>query len=130
VQSPLASPPLKRIGRWTARKVHGDRRSAQGYLLTRSHYLDEAQEWRVGQGYLGMLALPVFPLVFLYVQTVHVRTGYWVGRRHVLGHWSDLPADLKILIPLLFAAQLIGLLSAARTLLIWRGAGSRDELGE
>ena len=130
MMSPLALPPLRRLGRWTARKVHGGERSRDGHLLTRRHYLDEAQEWRVGQGYLGMLALPVFPLILVYLQTAHFDTGYWRGKRRILGHWSDLPTDLKILIPLAVACHLVGLASAIRTILIWRGVGSRQEIGE
>lgn len=130
MQSPLAIPPLKRVGLWMARKVHGNRRSSQGYLLTERHYFDEDQEWRLGQGYLGMAGLPALPIVFLYVQTIHARTGYWSGRRHFLGAYSDLPTDLRILIPLLFVAHLTGMVSAARTILLWQGVGTRDEIGE
>lgn len=128
--SPLALPPLKRIGRWTARKVHGNARSAQGYLLTKSHWIDEDQEWQLGQSYLGMLGLPVFPIVSVYLQTVHLHTGYWRGNRHVLGHWSDLPLDLKILLPLTFICHFAGLVSAVRAILVWKGVGSRKDLGE
>jgi hypothetical protein len=113
-----------------ARKVHGNRRSSHGFLLTHRHYLHEDQEWRIGQGYLGMLALFALPILFAYVQTMHFHTGYWSGSRHHLGYWSDLPADLKIAIPLVFVAHLTGMLSAARTILLWQGVGTREELGE
>jgi hypothetical protein len=63
IQSPPAFPPLAALGRWAARKVHGNRRSSEGYLLTRARYVDEDQEWRLGQCYLGLLGLPLFPPV-------------------------------------------------------------------
>ncbi|HEX8482890.1 MAG TPA: hypothetical protein VF650_13390 [Allosphingosinicella sp.] len=81
-------------------------------------------------GLSGNARAASLPIVFVYVQTVHFHTGYWRGRDHVVGHWSDLPIDLKILIPLMFAAHLIGLASAARTILLWKGVGTRDEIGE
>jgi hypothetical protein len=130
--SPVAAPPLAALGRWAARKVHGNCRSAEGHLLTRTFYVDEDQEWRLGQSYLGLLGLPFFLLAFAYVQSAHRDLGYYTrgGRRHVLGHWANLPLDLKIIIPLTVIAHLVFLASCIRLVVLWQGLGWREELGE
>jgi hypothetical protein len=130
--SPLALPPFAALGRWAARKVHGNARSTEGHLLTRTAYIDEDQEWRLGQAYLGLLGLPVFLPCFLYVQSAHRDLGYYRRSRHVhvLGPWADLPLDLKIIIPLMAIAHLVFLASFARLILVRQGLGSREELGE
>lgn len=128
--SPLQIPPLEGLGRWAARKVHGNRRSSQGYLLTASAYIDEDQEWQLGQAYLGLLALPLDLLCFAWVMWAHPHLGYVRGNRRVIGHWADLLPDLRIVIPLLVIAHVVFLASAFRAVLIWRGLGSREDLGE
>jgi hypothetical protein len=48
MMSPFGIPPLALIGRWMTRKVHGNRRSIDGYLLIGKYYADKEQEWRLG----------------------------------------------------------------------------------
>jgi hypothetical protein len=133
--SPLAIPPLPWLGRWATRMVHGNKRSSQGYLLTKKRYLDEDQEWRLGQAYLGLLGIPLFLFMFPYVAIVHRNTGYYGPSRHGamahhLGFWSDMPLDLKILLPLTVVWHFTAIASIFRVALVWGETGTRDEIGE
>jgi hypothetical protein len=121
---------LPQLGRWAAQLIHGKERSPQGHLLTKKHVIEEDQEWRLGQAYIGMLGILYLIFLFLYVGLFHHDLGYWVGRKHHLGRWSDLPLDLKILIPPLFPIHLIAILSFGRAIVVWNGIGSRTELEE
>lgn len=95
---------MKALGRWATRKVHGNSRSRDGYLLTKRHYLDDDQEWRLGLCYVGLVfSFLGIAAISLYVNIAfaHLRTVV-SGRSTIrLGHWSDLSADMKLLIPLL-----------------------------
>ena len=61
---------------------------------------------------------------------MHRHLGYYRGRRHVLGFWSDLPLDLKILVPLAFAGHLVAFASVIRLVLVRQELLTREELGE
>lgn len=102
------------LGHQTTRLVHGNRRSNEGELMTRRHYLTAEVEWRLGQTYLGLLGLLALPLGGLYIETFARDVGRYSHGRHYLGHWNDLPSDLRIVIPLMFIAHIIGMVSAVR----------------
>ena len=122
---------LKSLGRWATRLVHGNRRGMTGLLLTRHHYLEDEQEWRLGQSYLGLLGFAVFLAIWLYVWIAYADAPR-VGKRIHLGHWDQLGLDLKILLPLAVAGHLFGMVSAVRAWLVWQEIAmqSRAELGE
>jgi hypothetical protein len=117
--SPLALAPLPALGFWAARKVHGDLRSSEGYLLTSRHFIERDQEWRLGQAYLGLLGLPLFVLIAAYL-----------GIRGEEGHWSDLSLDARILYPLAFLSHITGFASVIRLHLLRGQLGLREDLGE
>jgi hypothetical protein len=127
--SPLRLPPLVWIGKSITQKVHGNLRSKEGYLLTKTHFIEEEEEWRLGQAYLGLLGLPLYVAIWFCVQHLYEDVGYWEGNRHVLGHWSNMPSNLRILIAIDIASFLIGFVSIFRTLLVWTQIGRREDIG-
>jgi len=126
--SPFAIPPLPRLGRWMTQKVHGNVRSAEGFILTKNSYIDPDTEWRVGQAYLGVAGLPIYVSIWFYVYFAHRNTGYWVGHRHYIGPWADWPIDLKILTPIAILGFLFGMGSIIRLFILWSQFGSLDEI--
>lgn len=126
--SPFAIPPLPQLGRWMTQKVHGNVRSAEGFLLTKNSYIDPDTEWRIGQAYLGVAGFPVYVVIWFYVYFAHHDTGYWVGHRHYIGHWANWPLDLKILTPIAILGFFVGMGSIVRLFILWSQFGSRDEL--
>ncbi|QAY77792.1 hypothetical protein [Sphingosinicella sp. BN140058] len=129
--SPLAIPPLPAIGRWAARKVHGNRRSTDGYLLTERHFIDEDTEWRLGQAYLGVLGFPLFFIDLLIVRIFfgHLAERHSDGALH-FGFWSDLVWQLKLLFPLAVIFHIGGMASIVRLFVVWGQLGLRSDLGE
>ncbi|HEX4847047.1 MAG TPA: hypothetical protein VFV30_02790, partial [Novosphingobium sp.] len=92
----------------------------------------------LGQSYLGLLGLLALPLSGLYLDEFHQTTGYFysytdiLGRRVAeqrLGFWSDLPTDLKVILPLTAVLHVVGLVSAARCLLVRRELLPAGEAG-
>lgn len=119
--------PLVPLGRWAARLVHRAKDTTDGGLISRRYFIPEDVAWRLGQAYLGMLGLLALPLTWQYLNAFHQNTGtvrysYDVfGRRvgkHYLGFRSDLPLDLKIILPLTFVLHVIGIVSFIRWLLV------------
>ncbi|MGC1470676.1 MAG: hypothetical protein WA793_14975 [Sphingorhabdus sp.] len=102
------------LGRQMTRLVHGTKRSPDGGLLAKRYYLTEEVEWRLGQTYIGLLGFLALPLGGLYIEIFAEHVGYHRGRRHYLGHWAELPLDLKFVIPAIFIGQIVGLISAVR----------------
>ena len=109
---------LKALGRRVTRLVHGDRRSASGLLLTRRYYLEDDQEWRLGQCYLGLLGLPFFVIAWVYVRIAYADAPRY-GNKLILGHWSQLGLDVKILLPLMIIGHLAAMASFIRIFLVW-----------
>jgi len=62
---------LKRLGRRATAAVHGRSRSRSGLLLARDFHIEEDQEWRLGQSYLGLLGVPFFFAACLYARIAH-----------------------------------------------------------
>jgi hypothetical protein len=108
---------LKALGRRATRIVHGDRRSSGGLLLTGSYYLEDDQEWRLGQSYVGLLGFPFFALAWTYVYFAYADAPRH-GHRLDLGHWSQLGPDVKILLPLMIIGHLGAMASAIRLFLV------------
>jgi len=122
---------LKALGRWATRRVHGNRRSAGGLLLTRLYYLEDDQEWRLGQSYLGLLGFPLFVIGYLYIRIAYADAPRH-GNRYVLGFWSQLGPDLKILLPIMVAGHLLAMASFIRAILVWSEIRQqpRPDIGE
>jgi hypothetical protein len=115
--------PLVPLGRFATRLIHRARECPDGSMVSSRHHIPEDVAWRLGQAYVGLLGLLSLPLAWTYVEAFHQGTGYYhyyhdiLGRRlasHRLGFWSDLPTDLKIIMPLTFVLHTIGLFSAIR----------------
>ncbi|HEX8643777.1 MAG TPA: hypothetical protein VF702_07665 [Allosphingosinicella sp.] len=51
------------------RGILGAERSADGLLLTKRHYLEPDQEWRLGLALLGLSGLPIAAAIMVYLQT-------------------------------------------------------------
>jgi len=122
--SPLRFPPLYDLGLWVTQRVHGRRRSSQGYLLTAKHYLTSDDEWRLGQSYLGALGLPLYGLIMFYVAAVHPDVGYEDEGGWNLGPVDDWPVDMKVLVPIAVVALIVSLLSLTRLFMVWRALGA------
>jgi hypothetical protein len=124
-------PMLKRLGLRVTALVHGRRRSRAGLLLTGRSYIEPDQEWRLGQSYLGMSGFAVFVLGLAYLGIAHADTPMR-GHRHVLGPWSQLGLDLKILLPIMVVCHLAAMASCVRAVLVWQeiNAQDRDDIGE
>ena len=111
---------LKRLGRRATAVVHGRLRSRSGLLLTGDHYIEEDQEWRLGQSYLGLVGFP-----FLIASWLYVRIAYWglprsPGHRHSVAiRWDQMGWDVKLLLPIMVAWHLIAMASALRALNVW-----------
>jgi hypothetical protein len=122
---------LKALGRRATRFVHGNRRSAGGLLLTRDYYLEEDQEWRLGQCYVGLLGLPFFALAWTYVYFAYSDAPRQ-GHKLILGHWSQLGLDVKILLPLMIIGHLTAMASFIRLFLVRAEIAQqpRSEIGE
>ena len=122
---------LKALGRWAAQRVHGNRRSAGGLLLTRRYYLEDDQEWRLGQCYLGLLGIPYFVLAWIYIGIAYAHRPR-VGNHLILGSWSQLGLDAKIIIPIMFVWHPLAILSFVRIFWVWGeiSAQPRAEIGE
>ncbi len=72
----------------------------------------------------------MFVSSYLYVQIVHWNTGYHRGNQHIIGHWSSMPLDLKILLPLVVVWHFAALAPFFRLAIVWGEIGPRDEIGE
>lgn len=59
----------KALGRRVTRGILGAERSADGLLLTKRHYLEPDQEWRLGLALLGLSGLPIAAAIMVYLQT-------------------------------------------------------------
>ncbi len=112
--SPLRWRPLVVLGRKIAQLVHGNKRNDQEELLTTRYCLTDEVEWRLGQTYLGLIGLLALPLGGLYIEIFSEDVGYHAQGRHYLGHWGDLPADLRIILPLMFLDTMVGMASVVR----------------
>lgn len=123
---------LKRLGRWAAGKVHGSERSSEGYLIAGEHYLLEEQEWRVGLCYLGLFGILIFAVIITYMIMAYDHYPRGRGNRIILGEWSELPLELKILMPLAIGSHLTGMGSAMAAWVMWLGvrAQLRSDLFE
>ena len=110
--------PLLPLGRWAARLIHRAKDGPDGSLMSRKHIIPGDVAWRLGQAYLGMLGLLALPSAWAYVKAFHQDTGYQLGNWHVLGFWSDLSLDLKIVMPLTFILHVIGVVSFIRWALV------------
>lgn len=108
---------LKALGRRATRLVHGNLRSASGLLLTRYNYLEDDQEWRLGQSYLGLLGFALFVLGLVYLRIFYAHVP-GQGHKYILGHWSQLGPDLKILLPLMVVSHLTAMASFVRLMLV------------
>lgn len=122
---------LKWLGRRMTRLVHGNRRSAGGLLLTRDHYLEDDQEWRLGQCYAGLLGIPAFVCIWFYIRIAYADAPR-LGNKLVLGHYSELGLDAKILIPIMLLWHLAAMASFVRVCFVWGEISDqpRSELGE
>ena len=127
--------PLVPLGRWVTRLLHRAEDVPDGAMLSARHYIPEDVAWRLGQAYLGALGLLALPLTWWYLREFHRGTGRIrhyedaFGRpaeRQYLGFWSDLPPDLKVILPLTVILHLVGLVSAMRCLLVRRELQPRD----
>lgn len=112
------------------RKIHGNVRSSQGYLLTKNHYLTRGQEWRLGQSYLGMMGMGLWILMPVYIEIFRPAYGTMYQGEYELGFWSDWTWDLRIVIPIRILAFVNAIISIFRTVIIWSGIGRRADLGE
>jgi hypothetical protein len=128
--------PLVPLGRAATRLIHRAQGTADGAMLSARHYIAEDVAWRLGQAYIGALGLLALPLTWWYLKEFHRGTGriqHYVnvfGRpaeRHYLGFWSDLPGDLKIILPLTFVLHIIGMVSAMRCILVRQELQVRDQ---
>ena len=121
---------LQALGCWVTRKVHGDVRSPEGYLLTRRHFLVEDQESRLGQTYLGMLGMPLFVAIGCYIL---IRYGGNMGVPGVarFPNLTDMPLDVKILTALAAIGHPLGLFSIVRWTIVAGEIGDqrRADLG-
>lgn len=126
---------MPQLGEWAAQLAHGRITNIDGDLLAQKFRIPRDDIWRLGQAYLGMLGLLALPLCFGYMRLFHQATGFLtyhydiLGRRvakHHLGFWSDLPLDLKVIVPLTFLLHFIGLASAIRWMIIRKGLPLRS----
>jgi hypothetical protein len=116
--SPLRFRLFTFVGRKITQLIHGKQRNAEGHLKTRRHLLTEEVEWRLGQTYLGLVGLLAIPLGLAYTEVFRYDVGYHSYGRHYLGHWSEMPWDLKIVIPLVFLGHIVGMASAVRYMIV------------
>src|SRR4051794_4738136 len=121
---------LERPARALCRLVHGRRRSGDGYLLTRRHWMDDDQEVRAGKCYLGLACLLIFIangkyMVERYGHEVH-------GRRVASFAFSDMPLEEKFLLPISLIAFFIAFASLFRAMFLLQEviAQRRADLGE
>ena len=121
---------LERAARAVCRLVHGNRRSRDGYLLTRAYWMDGDQEVRTGKSYLGLAGLILFIangkyMVERYGHEVH-------GRRVASFTFSELPLEEKILLPVSLIAFFIAFASIFRAMFVLQEVSSqrRSDLGE
>lgn len=110
--------PLVPLGRWATRKLHRATDGPEGGLVSAKYYITKDVARRLGQAYLGALGLLALPLTVWYLNAFHQDTGYVIGNRHILGHWKDLPLDLKVIMPLMFILHVIGVVSLIRCFLV------------
>jgi hypothetical protein len=122
---------LKALGRRATRIVHGGRRSAGGLLLTGRYYLEDDQEWRLGQCYLGLLGFPFFVVAWIYIRIAYADAPRY-GNHLILGSWSQLGLDAKIIIPVMFVWHPLAMFSFVRIFSVWGeiSAQPRAEIGE
>ena len=127
--------PLPQIGLFVARLVHGGQTNPAGDIVTARRIIPAEIAWRLGQSYAGLVGVFALPVLFAYLHRFHADTGTrrtytnvfgMPSFEHRLGHWSDLPLDLKIVLPLAIVFHIIGIVSAIRWVLIRR---ELDEAG-
>jgi len=110
--------PLLPLGRWATRRLHRAKEGPAGGLISEKHFIPEDVAWRLGQAYLGMVGLIALPFTIWYLKAFHQGTGHIRGSRHYLGHWNELPLDLKVILPLTFILHIIGIVSFVRWALV------------
>lgn len=93
---------------WIVRKIHGDRRSGQGFLLLKQNYVLPDQERALGWSYIGLLGFIVCAAVMGYL-----RYQYGPGPRQ-FGFWRDLPSDLRVAVVVAPISFVIGWVAGFR----------------
>ena len=120
---------FNRVAKSLVSKLHGDDRSPEGFLLTRRKYVDSDQELALGQSYLGLSGFLIFVLIFCYTMLVY---GYPGGGKNGgygfrFSSFAQMPAELKLLIPIAIASHLAGMISAFRLMINWSAISSQDK---
>ena len=89
---------LARIGTAVAEKVHGRRRTGEGYLVVRDRYLFADQERALGWCYLGLPGAPIFLASVWYIAFKYGQptAGSAIPTAH-FASWAVMPADVQIL---------------------------------
>jgi hypothetical protein len=95
------------------RRIHGEARSADGFLLLREHFLDPVQERLLGRCYLGLAGAPIFILIIEYIIWAHGS-----GGRANFYKISEMPLDVKLLLPVMTAAFFVTFVSFMRLVIL------------
>ncbi len=100
---------------WIVGQLHGDRRSAEGYLLLRRHYVLPDQERALGRFYPGLIGFVAWLAGMAYL--AHKYGVTWRRSNISIGFWDALPLDTRIAIIAIAVGLVAGLFSAARLIL-------------